>query len=111
VTDNNNCSNSDTITVHVKTATSIPEVSGSLGLKIFPNPTSGILYIRSDKDIETDLSIKLIDQSGRVIFVKTTDKSEVNAGITLDLSNLKNGIYILRINNSDIVKIRKVIKH
>jgi hypothetical protein len=111
VTDNNNCSNTDTITLHVKAATSIPEISGSSGLRIFPNPTSGLLYIRSDTDIETDLTVKLIDQSGKVVFVKTSDNSEVKAGITLNLSNLKNGVYILRINNSDIVRIHKVIKY
>jgi hypothetical protein len=111
VTDNKNCRNSDTITIHVTITTSTSGLLNSFGLKIFPNPTSGILLIRTDADIETDLLIKLIDGSGKVVFENIFDKSEAEMGITLNLSNLKNGVYILSINNSNIVKIQKVIKY
>jgi hypothetical protein len=111
VTDNKNCSNSDTITIHVNQATSISRLLNSFRFKIFPNPTSGILFIRSDADIKTALIIKIIDGSGRVVFNNKFDNFEADMGITLNLTNLKNGIYILRINNSDIVKIQKIIKY
>jgi hypothetical protein len=111
VINNKNCYNSDTIRIHVYLPTSISGLFNPFGLKIFPNPTSGILFIRPDADIETELIIKLIDGSGKVVFENTFDKSEADMGITINLSNLKNGMYILRINSSDIVKIQKIIKY
>ena len=53
----------------------------------------------------------LIDNSGKVVFKNKIDKFEANSGITLNLSDLKNGLYILRINNSDMVSIHKIMKY
>lgn len=111
VTDNKKCSNSDTITIHVNLVTSISGLLNSFRFKIFPNPTSGILFIRSDAVIKTALIIKIIDESGRVVFNNKVDNFEADMGITLNLSNLKKGMYILRINNSNIIIIQKIIKN
>jgi hypothetical protein len=111
VTDNKNCINSDTITIHVNIVTSISGLLNSIQLKVFPNPTSGILNIQSEADMETEMVIKLIDESGKVVYENRYDKVDAGTGITLNLSNLKNGMYFLRINNSNIVKVHKIIKH
>jgi hypothetical protein len=110
VIDIKNCSISDTINIHVNVVTSISGLLNSFRFYIFPNPTSGVLYIRSDTDIKTELVINLIDESGRIVFNNKFDNLEADMGITINLSNLKNGIYILRINNSNIIKIQKIIK-
>lgn len=111
VINNKNCHNSDTITIHVVIPNSISKVFNSFGLNIYPNPNSGFLFIRSNVNIETELRIILMDDIGRVVFENTVDKCEANMEISLNLLNLKNGMYILRINNSDIVTIQKIIKY
>ncbi|MEE4247339.1 MAG: T9SS type A sorting domain-containing protein, partial [Kangiellaceae bacterium] len=73
-------------------------------INLFPNPTRDILFVSSDKVIET---LTLFDGSGKTIIqrsIKTTP-------YTLQLDNLKEGTYYLRIRINDQDYLRKVIKH
>ena len=59
-------------------------------LKVFPNPTSNILNIELDSQINY---IKMFDLSGRLV-------KEMNR-INIDISELRNGIYILQVKTKD----------
>jgi trimeric autotransporter adhesin len=69
-------------------------------LQVFPNPTSGAINLYS-----TDIlnEVKLHDLSGRMVFSTIVKESFYK----LDLSNQKNGFYILIVNN----KTYKIIKN
>ena len=69
-------------------------------LKIYPNPTTGFVQIKSDIKID---HIEVINNSGKKILESI--KSEIN------ISNLDRGIYLFKIfvNNRQIIK--KVIKN
>lgn len=58
--------------------------------KIFPNPTSGMLFIEMERPI--DLSINLYTIYGEKILHQTTTQ--------LDLSNFPNGVYLMSISSS-----------
>ena len=78
----------------------------SSSFQTFPNPFTDKLIITSDY---TDLtSVSIIDQQGRVVR-KFTNKKVKN--LSLDLSDLTNGIYFVavRINNKLVTE--KIIKH
>jgi hypothetical protein len=111
VTGLNNCVNSDTIFIHAMLPSSLSKVLNSFNLEIYPNPASDFLYIKSYANIETELLIRLIDNSGRVVFETTNNRLDANQVITLNLLDLKNGLYILRINDYDMVTIKKIIKN
>lgn len=64
------------------------------GLKIYPNPTSNILNISSNRaDV---LNLVVIDVLGKEVL-----KESVQSMTTLDVSQLQNGLYIIKFEGSD----------
>ena len=70
-------------------------------IKIYPNPTSNNLFIDSKESID---SIEVIDSNGRVVLVDLISKT------TLNVQNLQNGIYFLKISSNDLVRYLKFVK-
>ncbi len=77
-------------------------------LNVYPNPTKGIVNIKSDLDKNEWTSIEVINSSGQVI--KQIAKEDINSNI--DLSSQANGLYLIRINTTKgrIVKKINLIK-
>jgi hypothetical protein len=74
-------------TINISELSVIGEGENSSNLIIFPNPTPGIVQLRTE---ETILSLAAIDQSGRIVALSANQ-------LSLDLSNLIDGLYIIRI--------------
>ncbi|WP_313377255.1 T9SS type A sorting domain-containing protein [Chishuiella sp.] len=73
-------------------------------LTIYPNPIKDYLEIKS---LETIKAIEIISSSGERIF----SKSNINNNhFKTNLSNLKAGVYILKIETGKKIEIKKVIK-
>lgn len=66
--------------------------------RIYPNPTNDYLNIESEESIR---SLQVFDLSGRLVdsFNNMTNNKE-----SIDVSHLKSGIYLLKINGSSVVK-------
>jgi hypothetical protein len=80
-------------------------------VKIYPNPTSGITYIETAPEFNVNgLKIEIIDLFGQV--VQTVEKPSGNASrITIDLKNVEQGIYLVKITNGNNQLIsKKLIK-
>ncbi len=71
-------------------------------IKIYPNPTTGILIV-DGIDINRS-TVSVFDITGKVF------KSGVIENHTLDISDLENGIYFLRISTSEKVITSRIIK-
>jgi len=84
------------------TSTDIHEILSSAEFKIYPNPVESILNIEFTNLQINELSV--IDFMGRIIFTKT---GKIDDKTSIDVSNLKNGIYILSIQTVDNKKIIK----
>jgi hypothetical protein len=74
---------------------------------IYPNPSKGLLNIECDsKNLR---SVQVFDITGQLILESTNEND--NSKMTLDISNNKNGLYIIKINsvegNSIIKKVLK----
>lgn len=99
VTDDNGCETE--IMVSVGTVTGIGSVANE-EVRVFPNPTSGMIYIDAkEKDIE---SISLMDISGKLV-------KEWNTGIEegLDLGVFNAGRYTVKITASQGVVVRPIV--
>ncbi len=74
-------------------------------VNVYPNPTSSILHIELNSDIEHLLSIKLSDLSGRLIKeIKTTNNVS-----QIDMSNIAIGMYLLQVEqDNQIISTQKV---
>ena len=66
---------------------------------VYPNPATNMLNV----DGEGIVSMQMLDMNGRTVM-------ERNHGGAIDISNLANGMYIVRIVSNDGVSIRKVVK-
>jgi hypothetical protein len=69
----------------------------SLGVILYPNPTSGVAHVLFDKELPAGYTAQIIDQYGRV-----AKKLNLLQGITeveMDVSDLASGIYFVRIFN------------
>lgn len=67
-------------------------------VKLFPNPTSGNLYV----EVEGLQKVEIIDAVGRVVLSQ-------NNG-TVNMSTLANGIYTVRVSANGTTSIKKVVK-
>ncbi|MBX7224535.1 MAG: fibronectin type III domain-containing protein, partial [Chitinophagales bacterium] len=77
--------------------TSDPEKT--LQLTVFPNPSNGIINIKSNANVDEEILIEISDLSGKIVFTEKYSPSSEKSEKSLDLSNLTNGLYFVRFNN------------
>lgn len=77
--------------------------TSEININIFPNPTSNILYVQGN-GLRAVSKAQIFDFSGKLI--KEFENPFV-VDNTLDVSYLKAGIYILRLDNKSINFIKK----
>lgn len=63
-------------------------------LKLFPNPSSDMLYVVSD-DLDGEVSIELYNSQGK--------KVQVSSSNSIDVSDLSIGIYVIIVNTPELV--------
>jgi Leucine-rich repeat (LRR) protein len=76
------------------------------GIKIYPNPTGGILYIEIDKSLSVKSKIIVTDIFGKAVINKAFEdvtKQELN------LTHLSKGMYFLQIQNKNNRYFQKVV--
>ena len=101
------CTNSMTITQNVNACTGINESIASL-ISVYPNPSNGVLNITLTAELSKNASLEVYDALGKLVVKQVLD----NALNTINMSNLDNGIYTFKVlNNTNTVKIGKLIKH
>ncbi len=76
----------------------------SNNIQIFPNPSNGIFTIAGD-DI---VSIDIINIKGEII---RSDQNISQKNNNLDISDMPNGIYFIKINSKLSSELRKIIKN
>lgn len=71
-------------------------------VSIYPNPTSGHLNINSEMD---NYNLQLFDLTGKVMINKT----HLSKNTQIDLSDLTNGIYMVKLNNGANQLTKKIV--
>jgi len=77
--------------LHATVAPCDPDQPGKDNVVVYPNPTDGVFTVKSDYKID---AVRLSDMNGAVQLTKT-DIGDTS--ITLDISKLKEGYYLLEI--------------
>ena len=75
-------------------------------LTIAPNPTNGLFRISASGSMASG-TIELLSQTGRVIRIVDVDSFDA----TIDISDLPDGIYILRFKTNDQILQQKIVKY
>jgi hypothetical protein len=90
--------------------TSIQAISNTSNISIYPNPTHDLLNIDCQITTSLPLKITILDLDGSIVSNVSTGK--INAGMynaKADVSNLANGVYILRfVSENESTNIRFV---
>jgi len=73
-------------------------------IKVYPNPTSNILYL---KNLDNTTSLELIGLDGKV----HVNMVDITSETSLDLSTINNGVYILKIKSNNRIESIKIIKN
>lgn len=90
-----------------KSSTEIIAVSGVKGLKIYPNPAKGYIYI-SGNNLSGKLIIKLTDITGKTIKI-VSFKAEDSGLLKLELSDVLPGVYIVSLKSIGVNYYSKII--
>ncbi len=105
LTDANDCSATSTATNLSLTA--VIDNALDQAISVYPNPVSDLLTINfSNADI-TDLSLSVIDVTGKTLITEDVTRQVVQ----LDLSQLSAGVYLIRVENAESkISIKEIIK-
>jgi PKD repeat protein len=99
-TDGNNCTNTAQNTITVDACASIEEVNAVVAA-IYPNPTKGNVTI----ELKGNFEYEVLDTRGRLISMgSATDL------IDLNITNFKNGVYMIKIKHDQFENSYRVIK-
>jgi hypothetical protein len=81
-----------------------PVFLSNSSINIYPNPSSDFISINNNSEHAT---LQLFDINGKLILTKRLSANENK----LDISTIKNGLYIAKIISPDNVKTTKIIKN
>ncbi|MEZ4825563.1 MAG: T9SS type A sorting domain-containing protein [Bacteroidia bacterium] len=79
------------------------------GFVVYPNPTSGVVNLQTENAIAR-LKLTLFDPAGRTLR-QTNIRLEAGQPYTLNLTDLPSGIYFLRSDSGEGVRISRIIKN
>jgi hypothetical protein len=104
-TDAKGCSNSVNVVLEVNDCTGLIANSINSGIKVYPNPTNGLISVEFNSSLER--TVEVTDVTGRVIARELSNST----ALSFNLGTLSNGIYLVKIISSENVNVIKIVKH
>lgn len=100
----------DTSSCYAIIGVGIDEIISDSRFEIYPNPTNGVISI-STNIIDDDISVEVLDLTGKIIYSKDMINRNSQEYL-ITISDLKNGVYIVRIicNNKNYSKKLIILK-
>ena len=93
------------LVIYFQSATGIEEASASNNVEFFPNPADESVRINvSTENTGAQLNVEIFDLRGQRI-----SESYVNNGQSIDIQDLKAGMYLVRINTGEQVMTKRLI--
>jgi hypothetical protein len=84
----------------------------SLGVKMFPNPVQNLTKVKATNTpyLNETFNLTITNANGTVLNIRKETGYNLFQGLTIDLSSLPTGTYILKIDSKKIVDVVKFIK-
>lgn len=70
---------------------------------VYPNPAASVLNV----EVSEDAQVQLLDMSGRIVMVDANAVAGQN--LVLDVTNLVDGVYLVKMFNDNFVSVKKVV--
>lgn len=90
--------------------TGIAEMS-DYQLGVFPNPTNNLVNIVFEDKLSTELSLRIMNVAGQVVYVEETTNFNGKYSKMINLNTMPQGIYLLEIRTDKQVIHKKIIKN
>ncbi len=101
------CEDTATITLYVDYCSIGLNEYSKAALVVYPNPTSGLVYVESLRKNSQTMVVEVYELSGKLILKKNFDG---NQKAEMELSNLPDGIYNMKITNDNGSSIHRIVK-
>lgn len=76
-------------------------------LKIYPNPSNGMVYIEIDKNENSEVTLEIIDINGKIVY---SDVFQPGSFVgNMNLASFSSGLYFVRIVSKDYFGVKKLI--
>ena len=103
--DNSGCPGTTIINITIDKCLGLKTNSaGIANLQVYPNPNSGVFTIDLNNGLTKN--IEVLDVTGRIILANTSENDQ----ITVNINNLSNGIYYVKVKSDNAVEVLKVVK-
>jgi len=89
--------------------TGIEDIDPFAEMKVYPNPTSGLITIEMDNILFGDMDLSVISQTGKEILSNKLEKITEYFLFYIDLSNQAEGLYIINLKIDKYITTRKII--
>ncbi len=106
VQDENGCLTETTILIDI---TGIRDLNFDLSLNVSPNPGNGIFVIAIKQKEASDLSFKVFDVVGKLVYVDELQLSTLEIEKTIDLMHLPSATYHLVVSNEQQIGTKKLV--
>ena len=87
---------------------SVDDVKFNDNIKAFPNPANDVVYVQVLQSTFTNVTIEVYDVQGKLVMSESDVDAFENNYYELNTSELKEGIYILKVNNGETVNTTKI---
>lgn len=74
--------------------------------KLYPNPNNGTFKIDLNRVDLKEVSVEVYDLFGKTVYKTTSNETTIN----VDIPNLQNGMYIIKLSNNDYSEVLKFVK-
>ena len=78
-------------------------------INIYPNPNNGIFNINIKNICDENISVEIMNITGQVIYSKQFDIKLTKTVKEIDISNYSKGLYFLKVQSKEIIKVEKLI--
>ena len=82
----------------------------SVSIQALPNPSASIINIELD-GFGKEITFKLYDAFGKLILSKQLYSTDYIIRTSVDLTEYEKGIYFIKVDDGDKVRMKKVIKN
>ncbi len=104
----NACGSSDT-TIALNSVSMGENILGQ-NLRLFPNPAKNTLHIELDLAGTADITVRILDMSGKQVMNTVNDKTGERFEGNLDISELAQGVYMIEVTDGKYTAVRRLIK-
>ncbi len=107
VTDARNCSDSDTIIVF---GTSVALTETTHAWSVYPNPAQNTIFILTDPS-DPVIFVEVLSVTGEILLSHSCSPSKSHPEVSLNISDLYQGIYLIRIKTKEFDSLKSFVKN